>query len=219
MNTRDIFKINLNSFIDKSGKNKRVISSEMGIPYTTLVEWSNGRKFPRADGIESLAKYFGILKSDLLEERARKKTQQPNITEDFTTFPVIGEVAAGYNHPALEDWEGDTVEIPNSYLKGREYDDFFVLKVKGDSMYPAYQDGDKVLVLKQNTLNFSGQVGVVLYDDELGTLKKVEYKTGEDWMRLIPINPSYPPIKIEKEQLEHCRILGIPRLLIREINE
>ena len=219
MNTREIFKANLNNCINNSGKNKRVISGEMGIPYTTLIEWANGRKFPRADGIEALANYFGISKSDLLEEKADKKTPAPNITKNFTTFPVIGEVAAGYDHPALEDWEGDTVDIPDSYLKGRNYNDFFVLRVKGDSMYPAYQDGDKVLVLKQTTLNFSGQVGVVLYDDELGTLKKVEYKNGENWMRLIPINPSYPPVKLENDQLDHCRILGIPRLLIREVNE
>ena len=86
-------------------------------------------------------------------------------------------------------------------------------------MYPDYQDGDKVLVLKQSTLNYSGQVGVVIYNDDMGTLKRVEYKMGEDWMKLIPINPTFPPIKITNEELEHCRVLGIPKLLIREIEE
>lgn len=141
----------------------------------------------------------------------------PNITEKTTTFPVIGDIAAGYDHIATEDWKGDTVEIPDSYLKGRDKSEFFVLRIKGDSMYPLYHDGDKVLVLKQATLNYSGEIGVVLYDDELGTLKKVEYKRGEDWMRLVPINPNYPPVMIEGQQLERCRILGIPKLLIREL--
>lgn len=68
LNTRDIFKKNLNRFIEQSGKNKKMISEEMNIPYTTLAEWANGNKFPRADGIEKLANYFKILKSDLLEE-------------------------------------------------------------------------------------------------------------------------------------------------------
>ena len=143
----------------------------------------------------------------------------PTTTEDYTTFPVIGEVAAGYDMPALENWEGDTVDIPNSYLKGRALSDFFVLKVKGDSMYPMYQDGDKVLILRQTTLNHSGQVGVVIYNDDYATLKKVEYVYGEDWMKLIPINPAVPPTLIEGESLEHCQILGIPKLLIREIEE
>ena len=143
----------------------------------------------------------------------------PNITKNYTTFPVIGEVAAGYDCPALEDWEGETVDIPEDYLKGRSRNDFFVLKVKGDSMYPAYQDGDKVLILRQTTLNHSGQVGVVIYNDDLGTLKRIEYKNGEDWMKLVPINPAFPPVRIENEELEHCRVLGIPKLLIREIEE
>ena len=143
----------------------------------------------------------------------------PNITEDYTTFPVIGEVAAGYDHIATEDWEGDTVDISDDYLMGRDKSEFFVLRVKGDSMYPEYQDGDKVLVLKQSTLNYSGQVGVVLYDSESATLKKVEYKQGEDWMRFVPINPSFPPRLIENEDLELCRVLGIPKLIIREVNK
>ncbi len=145
------------------------------------------------------------------------KYPAPEITEDYTTFPVIGEIAAGYDNPAYEDYDGEVVEIPNSYLKGRQRDEFFVLKVKGDSMYPMYQDGDRVLILKQATLNNSGDIGAVLYDDEYGTLKKVEYVMGEDWMRLVPINPTYKPELIEGERLEHCRVMGIPKLLIRDI--
>lgn len=86
-------------------------------------------------------------------------------------------------------------------------------------MYPMYQDGDRVLILKQSTLNHSGQVGAILYNDEFATLKKVEYVMGEDWMKLVPINPSYEPELIEGEALEHCRVIGIPKLLIRDIKE
>ena len=143
----------------------------------------------------------------------------PNITEDYTTFPVEVEIAAGYEHIALEDWEGDTVDISNDYLKGHNKSDFFVLRVKGDSMYPEYQDGDKVLVLKQPVVNYSGQVGVAVYDGELATLKKIEFTEGENWIRLVPINPAFPPKLIENEDLEYLRVLGIPKLIIREVNK
>ena len=142
---------------------------------------------------------------------------QPTITESTTTFPVIGDIAAGYDFPAYEDWAGDTIEIPDTYLKGHDKSKFFVLRVKGNSMFPMYHDGDKVLILKQSTLNYSGEIGAILYNDDCGTLKKVEYKEGEDWLNLIPINPNYEPVRIEGEALEHCRVLGVPRLLIREI--
>ena len=142
----------------------------------------------------------------------------PNETSDYVTFPVIGEIAAGYDSIALEDWEGEVVDIPASYLKGRDISEFFVLKVKGDSMYPLYQENDKVLILKQSTLNYSGQVGAILYDGEYATLKKVEFVYGEDWMKLIPINPNHPPKTITDSDLERCKVMGIPKLLIREID-
>ena len=175
---------------------------------------------PSDVNLQKIADYFGVsieyLKGKTDES---KKIPSPNLTNDYTAFPVIGEVAAGYDSLAVEDWEGEVIDIPNSWLKGRSEEEFFVLKVKGDSMYPAYQDGDKVLVLKQSTLDYSGQVGVILYDDEYASLKKVEFKTGEDWLRMVPINPSHPIKKVENENLEHCKILGIPKMLIREIED
>lgn len=142
---------------------------------------------------------------------------QPTISENTTTFPVIGDIAAGYDFPAYENWTGDTIEIPDTYLRGHDKSEFFVLRVKGNSMFPMYHDGDKVLILKQSTLNYSGEIGAILYNDDCGTLKKVEYKEGEDWLNLIPINPNCEPVRIEGEALEHCRVLGVPRLLIREL--
>ena len=202
------------------------IGRYVGVSKSTVKKWESG--FIANIKRDKIAKLAEILQlnpvtfiNGVVETYADDdfSLPSPNITKSYTTFPVIGEVAAGYDYPALEDWEGDTVDIPDEYLKGRSKDEFFVLRVKGESMYPDYQDGDKVLVLKQSTLNYSGQVGVIIYNDDMGTLKRVEYKMGEDWMKLIPINPTFPPIKIINEELEHCRVLGIPKLLIREIEE
>lgn len=191
----------------------------IGIQKTAATNWKNRRSKPTHANLQKIADYFGVTVEYLMGQNEGKKTPHPNTTEDYTTFAVIGEVAAGYDSIAVEDWEGETVDIPNSWLKGRNKEDFFVLKVKGDSMYPTYQEGDKVLVLKQTTLNYSGQVGVILYDDEYTSLKKVEYKMGEDWLRMVPINPTHPTKKVVGEELEHCRILGIPKMVIREIEE
>ena len=143
----------------------------------------------------------------------------PTITDKIVSFPVIGEVAAGYEHIAAEDWTGETVEIPESYLHGRPRLDYFVLTVCGDSMYPLYMDGDKVLVLKQNTLDRSGQIGVIRYEGDKASLKKIEFVNGEDWLRMVPINPSYMPKEIKGADLEKCSIIGIPQLLLREIEK
>lgn len=142
---------------------------------------------------------------------------EPNVTDDVVTFPVIGTAAAGYDHVAEEVWDGDTVDIPTEFLHGRPKSDYFVVHVQGDSMYPMYIEGDKVLVLKADTLEYSGQVGLMLYNGDEATLKKVEYVMGEDWLRMVPINPMHPVKTIEGVDLELCRVLGIPKLLIREL--
>ena len=196
-----------------------------GVAKSALHRYATGQtqKIP-IDAVKLIADATGVSTAYLMgwedgQQPININLPPPNITQNHTTFPVIGEVAAGYDSIALEDWEGDTVDIPDEYLKGRDKNEFFVLRVKGDSMYPTYQEGDKVLVLKQTTLNYSGQVGVILYDDEFASLKKVEYKKGEDWLKMVPINPNHPIKKVSGEALEHCRILGIPKLLIRDIDD
>lgn len=210
--------------INESGLSYGEIAKRTGIPKSSIHRYAKGqtKKIP-IDAVRLIADATGVSTSYIMGREDNKSNSinllPPNITENYTTFPVIVEVAAGFEHIVMEDWEGDTVDISNDYLKGRDKSEFFVIRVKGDSMYPEYQDGDRVLILKQPTVNYSGQVGVVMYDDELGTLKRVEYKQGENWMRLVAINPAYAPKKIENEDLEHCRILGIPKLIIREIEE
>ena len=211
-----IFAKNLNSIMEECDRTPSDIVNLLGVSKSTVSSWRNGEKMPRMDKIEALANYFGCLKSDLIEQKSRRA---PEVTEDTVIFPVIGEIAAGYDYPAYEDWSGETVEIPKSYLHGRSRDDFFVLSVKGDSMYPQYMDGDKVLILKQSTMNRSGEIGAIIYDGDMATLKKIEYVDGEDWVKLIPINPEYTPKTIRNEDLEQCHVLGIPRLLVREIEQ
>ena len=102
MNTRDIFKERLQFYIMRSGKNKKQISEEMKIPYTTFTEWANGKKFPRADGIEAIANYFGILKSDLLEE---KQTDNENICDIYScrTATVFNKNGIAGAHKIVAD--------------------------------------------------------------------------------------------------------------------
>ena len=153
------------------------------------------------------------------EQAPHTGTPAPLVTDDVVTMPVIGEVAAGYGNLAYENWQGDSIEIPRSYLHGRELSDYFVLRVVGDSMYPDYQDGDHVLVLRQSTMDRSGQIGVIIYGDEASTLKRIEYVEGENWLTMRPVNPQYPPVTIRDEALEHCTVLGVAKMVIRDLEQ
>lgn len=208
--------INIKNRRIELGMSQEELAEKMG--YTsrsTIAKIESGKNDIPQSKIQAFAKALKTTPGILMGWES-DNLKSPEITTDTVTFPVIGSIAAGYDEIAVEDWSGETVEIPVSYLKGRSKEDFFVLSVHGDSMYPMYLDGDKVLILKQSTLNRSGDVGAILYDSENATLKKVEYVKGEDWLRLIPTNPEYKPKTIEGSDLEGCRVLGVPRLLIRE---
>jgi repressor LexA len=173
---------------------------------------------PTMTTYNKIAKATGISEGKLLSSVDDFVSVNPSIADSSVSFPVMGEVAAGYDHYAVQDWTEGNIDIPASWLHGRPREDYFVLRVCGQSMFPTYQDGDIVLVLKQATMDHSGQIGVVMYDDDKATLKRVEYVMGEDWMKLSPINPQFPPVMVRDEALEHCRVLGIPKMVIRKVN-
>ncbi len=196
-----------------------------GVTDKAVSTWETGEKTPRMGAIERMASYFGVTKSYIIDGETRKPNKlsqlpSPAIAENVVTFRVNTSIAAGYDQPAqpLDDWEGAEVEIPVPLLHGRPVDDYFVIRICGNSMYPQYQNGDYVLVLRTDVLDHSGQVAVMLCGEE-GTIKKVEYKEGEPWYKLIPVNPQYEPKIIKGPDVETCRIIGVPKLIVREINE
>ena len=66
---KKIFARNLQRYMDSRGKTRRDVCDDLGFSYYTYSDWVNGKKFPRIDKIEMLADYFGIEKSDLIEEK------------------------------------------------------------------------------------------------------------------------------------------------------
>ena len=70
---RDVLAKNLKRYISMSGKDRKEIAQEIGCPYSTFTDWVNGNKYPRINSIEKMAVYFGISKSDLIEDFEEKQ--------------------------------------------------------------------------------------------------------------------------------------------------
>lgn len=68
-----IFAANLQRYMDINGKKRRDVCEALGLNYSTFTDWIKGKKFPRIDKIEMLADYFGIEKSDLIEDKKFKE--------------------------------------------------------------------------------------------------------------------------------------------------
>ena len=85
---------------------------------------------------------------------------------------VLGSIAAGTPIEAIQQ-EVDKVALPEDLQKNGEY---FGLKVKGDSMIEAgINDGDTVIIKKSSTAD-TGQIAVVLIDEQEATLKRIRKK-------------------------------------------
>lgn len=82
MDNRDVFSRNLRYQMEINNKSRQDISDALGISYFTVTSWVNGSKYPRMNKVEQLAKYFGILISDLVEEKTEehREMQKKNDT-------------------------------------------------------------------------------------------------------------------------------------------
>lgn len=69
MTNKEIFARNLQSYMDANNKSRKDVCQALGFNYYTFTDWINAKKLPRMDKVQKLADYFGILKSDLIEEK------------------------------------------------------------------------------------------------------------------------------------------------------
>jgi len=118
--------------------------------------------------------------------------------EEFAEIPILGTVAAGRPILAIENMEG-SIRIHRSLLKNNRQ--YFVLKVKGDSMEEAgIIDGDTAVIEQQNVVR-NGEIAVVMLDESV-TLKTFYRENAR--IRLQPENSKYSPIFCSRD----VRILG-----------
>jgi repressor LexA len=124
-----------------------------------------------------------------------KKEVRPMIRE----LPVLGRVAAGKPTLAVENVEG-TIPLPTEWARGKEV---FLLRVKGDSMFPYILPDDYVVVRSQPSAE-NGDVVVTLVGEE-ATVKRF-FKKGRK-IELKPDNERWETIQIEEGSGE-VQILG-----------
>ena len=70
MDSKEVFAKNLKRYMEMHNETQRALASIVGVSSPTINDWANGKKFPRIDKVEMLANYFGISKSDLIEDKS-----------------------------------------------------------------------------------------------------------------------------------------------------
>lgn len=199
LGNKEIFSRNLRKYMRLNNKDRNDVARDLEIPYSTLTDWYNGNIYPRIDKIQILANYFGIQKSDLVESNSNSNK----------SIPILGTVKAGYNWLAEENVIGYITDRDTIKDYEKNINEYFALKVTGDSMLPLLSDGDLVIVHDQDDVE-SGQTAIVLINGEEATVKKV-IKTNEG-IELHAMNPYYPVKKFTFEDMKNIPIKIIGRV-------
>lgn len=69
MDNKNVFASNLNHYMKLNKVSRKQLSEVLGLSYFTVTDWVKGKKYPRMDKVEMIADYFGIKKSDLIENK------------------------------------------------------------------------------------------------------------------------------------------------------
>ena len=106
---------NLAYYLNRSGKTQKEMAEVVGVAPSTFNDWMNARKYPRIDKIQIMANYFGILKSDLIEEKMTEKDKKNSdtitgITKALFQDEKLCSVVALLCAAKLDDSKLDTVK-------------------------------------------------------------------------------------------------------------
>ena len=182
------------------GLSQKELAKSLSIPQNTFSQYETGKRAPDFETLKKIANYFNVTVDYLLGD-----SSEPLPQTGIIRVPVYGVIPAGIPMSAIEDIL-DYEEMPESRdTVGKE---FFALRLKGDSMFPNYLDGDIVIFQRQDTCD-SGKDCAVMVNGDDATFKRIERKT--NGIMLKPLNPNYDTLFFTNKEIEELpvRLLGV----------
>lgn len=229
LGNKEVMAKNIQYYMDRQGIDRRKLSADLSISYTTLTDWLKAKTYPRIDKIEMLSNYFSISKADLVEERHPATTitqisdttakleepRQKNVLSyaerqleeqlheqeivNNKVVPLVGKSAA--NPAALE--YGDTDIEQQSFAHVPDNADCAIY-IQGDSMEPLIKNGSIVFYKKQCDVE-NGEIAIVEIDGDGVTCKKLIKDYENERIILRSINKKYDDRVLKCEEI---RIIG-----------
>ncbi len=212
MSENDVTAKRLRLCREKSGETLEQIGQLVGVNKSTVMRWEHGDTWKiNLPTLQFLADHFHVSLQWLLGETATVSVaddtdwlrKNGTLCQHGILLPILGAVRAGCGGEVQEEIVGYEAVDASTLQSGEQY---FWLRVSGDSMTPSINDGDLVLIRRQEQVD-NGQYAVVLIDNEEGLVKRVEYC--DNGIELHSVNPYYPPRRFEKGDADLVRVLGL----------
>ena len=210
----------LRTALEMRGMKQAELVELTGIGKSSISTYLRGSYIPKQKNIYKMAKALNVNEAWLMGEDVdptRQNAYSEPSDSSLVTIHYAGPVAAHFDATPDDAYEQRT--IPAEWIGRRRPEDFFLATVSGDSMYPQFQDGDEILCLRCSDMGIPGRIGIMLLCGDEATVKRIEYKPGEDWIDLVPINPEFKPRRIEGVDLEQCRVVGRVIKVIRTVDQ
>lgn len=197
------------------------LANKTGINKSLISNYLSGSFKAKQDKLDIIARVLNVSEAWLMgydvdmdrewfEEKEPSELTIDNARYIETTsktikIPLLGKVPAGVPIEAIEDLLGYE-EIPMSMLKSGN--DYFALKVEGDSMYPEYMSGD-IIIVRQQSDCCSGDDCIVMVNGDDATFKRVVKQ--EKNIILKPLNNKYEPYVFSEYDImtKPVKIIGI----------
>jgi repressor LexA len=188
------------------------VGQAVGVGKSTVKKWEDGYiSNMRRDKIALLAKVLKMNPVSFITGEFKEEEDQATPLPQTNVFmrPVYDSISAGFGVIAQDvpvDYMPTYITCPS------EQDKYIWINVHGDSMSPLIDDGSKILIKKQTSVD-SGQIAAVLVDDEEAVVKKVLYN--DNTVELHSVNPYYPPRVFKNNDVTRVQILG----LVKEVSK
>lgn len=115
LGNKQIMAGNIKRLLDKKGLNPRQMAMALDFKYTTVLDWVNAKTYPRIDKIETMANFFGVLKSDLVEEYKPTRDSETYPTRETHSLRKYELVAENY-----DDYIEEFTNMFNSLTKKQQ---------------------------------------------------------------------------------------------------
>lgn len=201
------------------------LSERANIPKSAISQYLSGLYEAKQKSIFKLSNILNVSEAWLMGLDVPMERTSDNISDqlknigtiymsntDLVKIPLLGTVKAGYDYMAQENWTG-YVDVEKDIVKdGQEY---FALKVHGDSMSPTLIEDDIVIIKRQNDFE-NGDIVVAIINGDEATIKKG--KKSETSVTLQPLNTAYDPLVFTYDEMKTIpvTIVGIVKQLKRE---
>lgn len=194
----------------KANLSQADLAEKLGLNLRTYGSYERGERDVSTALLRQICQTLNVSSDDLLDND-KPNAEILSAGENIYKIPVFSSVSAGFGAYACSD----VIDYMHLFIANpADVPEMICIKVTGDSMYPKIEDGDIIVVRKQDSVD-SGSIAVVLVDGEDGFVKKVIYDN--EVIELHSINPEYAPKIFKGAEVLRVRVVGIVKQVIKTL--